>query len=193
MKNSSNFYELRKPRPPQLPRKTNYTNSILYKEINSRLQDPSKPKPKELSKEAKDRKIRDEDHQPSKKSSLLQLSKKPSRNDLSGLELGAYQKLTDNYLVDTQEDTRFELEDTRQLVNQRRRSSKETLSSEQGKKELGRELGRELRGKGEEGRVERNLFNYLYIIGKGGFGKVWKVEHKKTKNQYAMKEMLKSM
>jgi serine/threonine protein kinase len=42
-------------------------------------------------------------------------------------------------------------------------------------------------------RVEKNLFNYMYIIGKGGFGKVWKVEHKKTKNQYAMKEMLKSM
>ena len=37
------------------------------------------------------------------------------------------------------------------------------------------------------------MFNYLYIIGKGGFGKVWKTEHKKTKNQYAMKEMLKSM
>lgn len=33
----------------------------------------------------------------------------------------------------------------------------------------------------------------MYIIGKGGFGKVWKVEHKKTKTQYAMKEMLKSM
>lgn len=183
MKNSSNFYELRKPRPPQLPRKTHYTNSILYKEINARLPDPSKPKPKELSKEPKDRKPREED-QPSKKSSLLQLSKKPSRNDLSGLELGVCQKLTDNYLVDTQEDTRFEVEDTRQLLNQRRRSSKETLASEQGKKG---ELG------GREGRVERNLFSYLYIIGKGGFGKVWKVEHKKTKNQYAMKEMLKSM
>jgi serine/threonine protein kinase len=44
-----------------------------------------------------------------------------------------------------------------------------------------------------ESRVEKALFSYLYIIGKGGFGKVWKVEHKKTKNQYAMKEMLKSM
>nr|VVW89327.1 unnamed protein product [Nymphaea colorata] len=44
-----------------------------------------------------------------------------------------------------------------------------------------------------ETRVEKALFSYLYIIGKGGFGKVWKVEHKKTKNQYAMKEMLKSM
>jgi serine/threonine protein kinase len=44
-----------------------------------------------------------------------------------------------------------------------------------------------------EVRIEKTNFNYLYIIGKGGFGKVWKVEHKKTKNQYAMKEMLKSM
>lgn len=42
-------------------------------------------------------------------------------------------------------------------------------------------------------KVEKSIFNYQYIIGKGGFGKVWKVEHKKTKNQYAMKEMLKSM
>lgn len=37
------------------------------------------------------------------------------------------------------------------------------------------------------------MFNYKYIIGKGGFGKVWKVEHAKTRNQYAMKEMLKSL
>lgn len=36
-------------------------------------------------------------------------------------------------------------------------------------------------------KVEKSLFGYQYIIGKGGFGKVWKVEHKKTKNQFAMK------
>lgn len=42
-------------------------------------------------------------------------------------------------------------------------------------------------------KLERKLFCYDYIIGKGGFGKVWKVEHLKTRNQYAMKEMLKSM
>ncbi len=41
--------------------------------------------------------------------------------------------------------------------------------------------------------VERRQFNYKYIIGKGGFGKVWKVEHNKTRNLFAMKEMLKSM
>lgn len=31
------------------------------------------------------------------------------------------------------------------------------------------------------------MFEYLYIIGKGGFGKVWKVKDKKTKKLYAMK------
>jgi len=30
------------------------------------------------------------------------------------------------------------------------------------------------------------------VIGKGGFGKVWKVELKKTKQLFAMKEMSKS-
>ena len=30
------------------------------------------------------------------------------------------------------------------------------------------------------------------MIGKGGFGKVWKVEYKKTKQLFAMKEMQKS-
>jgi serine/threonine kinase 32 len=30
------------------------------------------------------------------------------------------------------------------------------------------------------------------VIGKGGFGKVWKVERKKFKTTYAMKEMAKS-
>lgn len=42
-------------------------------------------------------------------------------------------------------------------------------------------------------KIQKSYFQYMYIIGKGGFGKVWKVEHKKTKTQYAMKEMLKSM
>ena len=31
----------------------------------------------------------------------------------------------------------------------------------------------------------------MYIIGKGGFGKVWKVKHKETNNHYALKEMSK--
>ena len=40
--------------------------------------------------------------------------------------------------------------------------------------------------------INRNSFDYLSIIGRGGFGKVWKVCHKQTKILYAMKEMNKS-
>lgn len=40
--------------------------------------------------------------------------------------------------------------------------------------------------------MSKNSFNYQYVIGKGGFGKVWRVEHKKNKQPYAMKEMSKS-
>ena len=32
-----------------------------------------------------------------------------------------------------------------------------------------------------------------YVVGKGGFGKVWKVELKKSRKIYAMKEMSKSL
>ena len=39
--------------------------------------------------------------------------------------------------------------------------------------------------------VSRNNFDFCYVIGKGGFGKVWKVRHKKTKKFYALKEMSK--
>ena len=35
----------------------------------------------------------------------------------------------------------------------------------------------------------RGYFHFSYAIGRGGFGKVWKVEYKKTKKIYAMKEM----
>jgi serine/threonine protein kinase len=35
-------------------------------------------------------------------------------------------------------------------------------------------------------------FNFHYVIGKGGFGKVWKVELKKSRIPYAMKEMNKA-
>jgi len=40
--------------------------------------------------------------------------------------------------------------------------------------------------------VSRAHFKYNYIIGKGGFGKVWAVELKKTQKIYAMKEMMKT-
>lgn len=39
----------------------------------------------------------------------------------------------------------------------------------------------------ESSKTSKKTFDYKYIIGKGGFGKVWKVEHKKNRNQYAMK------
>jgi serine/threonine protein kinase len=39
--------------------------------------------------------------------------------------------------------------------------------------------------------VSRNHFDFQYVIGKGGFGKVWKVVLKKYKTEYALKEMSK--
>ena len=35
-------------------------------------------------------------------------------------------------------------------------------------------------------------FDFLYIIGKGGYGKVWKVRDKFTGNCYALKQMTKA-
>jgi len=40
--------------------------------------------------------------------------------------------------------------------------------------------------------MSKSSFDYQFCIGKGGFGKVWKVEKKKTKQEYAMKEMSKA-
>ena len=39
--------------------------------------------------------------------------------------------------------------------------------------------------------VSRNLFDFQYVIGRGGFGKVWKVIFKKNQKAYALKEMSK--
>ncbi|CAK70018.1 unnamed protein product (macronuclear) [Paramecium tetraurelia] len=41
--------------------------------------------------------------------------------------------------------------------------------------------------------VQKNMFNFQFVIGIGGFGKVWKVEYKKTGQIYAMKEMSKAL
>jgi serum/glucocorticoid-regulated kinase 2 len=40
--------------------------------------------------------------------------------------------------------------------------------------------------------VSKANFTYHYCIGKGGFGKVWKVERKKKGHPFAMKEMSKA-
>jgi serine/threonine kinase 32 len=40
--------------------------------------------------------------------------------------------------------------------------------------------------------VSKGHFQYLYAIGKGGFGKVWRVERKKDRHTFAMKEMSKA-
>ena len=39
--------------------------------------------------------------------------------------------------------------------------------------------------------LNRNMFKFNYIIGKGGFGKVWRVRYKKTNEIFALKEMSK--
>lgn len=40
--------------------------------------------------------------------------------------------------------------------------------------------------------ISKHTFNIINVIGKGGFGKVWKVQHKKNKEKFAMKEMQKA-
>ena len=40
--------------------------------------------------------------------------------------------------------------------------------------------------------VSKANFVYHFCIGKGGFGKVWLVERKKAKSNFAMKEMSKA-
>ncbi len=44
----------------------------------------------------------------------------------------------------------------------------------------------------DDGRVNRTSFEYISIIGKGGYGRVWKVVMKKNKKYYALKEMSKA-
>jgi serine/threonine protein kinase len=41
--------------------------------------------------------------------------------------------------------------------------------------------------------ITKANFNFMYAIGRGGFGKVWRVESKKSKGEiFAMKEMCKA-
>jgi serine/threonine protein kinase len=40
--------------------------------------------------------------------------------------------------------------------------------------------------------LSRNMFQFQYVIGRGGFGRVWKVEKKSTNKFYALKEMSKA-
>ncbi len=46
--------------------------------------------------------------------------------------------------------------------------------------------------KKDDGKVNRALFEYISVIGKGGYGRVWKVLMKKNKKYYALKEMSKA-
>lgn len=41
--------------------------------------------------------------------------------------------------------------------------------------------------------LSKQAYKYINMIGKGGFGKVWKVEHMATGRVFAMKEMSKAM
>ena len=41
-------------------------------------------------------------------------------------------------------------------------------------------------------KVSKSSFEYISIIVRGGFGKVWKVFYRKNKIQYALKEMSKT-
>ena len=47
-------------------------------------------------------------------------------------------------------------------------------------------------GNKTSGDIDRNSFDFLYVIGKGGFGKVWRVRYKKNCKEFAMKEMSKA-
>ncbi len=40
--------------------------------------------------------------------------------------------------------------------------------------------------------VNTHDFNFMEVVGEGGYGKVWKVEQLKTRKHFAMKEMSKA-
>ena len=43
----------------------------------------------------------------------------------------------------------------------------------------------------DNNKIGRNNFKFLCVIGKGGFGRVWKIQSKKSKQVFALKEMSK--
>ena len=45
----------------------------------------------------------------------------------------------------------------------------------------------------EKENIKKSSFTFQYVIGIGGFGKVWRVQFKKNNTLYAMKEMSKSL
>ena len=47
-------------------------------------------------------------------------------------------------------------------------------------------------GNKTSGDIDRSSFDFLSIIGRGGFGKVWRVRYKKNYHEFAMKEMSKA-
>ena len=42
----------------------------------------------------------------------------------------------------------------------------------------------------ESNQLNRNMFEFKYVIGKGGFGKVWQVIYKKTKEKFNYTKMI---
>lgn len=58
----------------------------------------------------------------SKKNSGNRLLKKPSKTDLCNIDMHhLYHKLSDNFMVENEEEAKFELEDTKHLAYQRQK------------------------------------------------------------------------
>ena len=54
-------------------------------------------------------------------------------------------------------------------------------------------MAKKLYGKNkDDGKINRSSFEYISIIGKGGYGRVWKALLKKKRKYYALKEMSKA-
>ena len=76
---------------------------------------------------SRDKKTREDEKStiPSKKSSLNYLNKKTSKNDLSGLDFyNLNHKLTNNFIADTQEESRFEQDEMKYVVYHKQKKEK---------------------------------------------------------------------